>query len=383
MEIFVGCSTQALVYRDRIELALNGLGHDLIQWEKIFVAGNTPLSDLEHAFQRKADAGIFIVAADDLILADDNKKIKIARDNVWLELGLMAGQKGIKSVAVCITEKDIHMPSDYRGLTWINISNNDTQAIRAALCAWLDCVPKRLRVMPNVYLSSRDDVENIRGGKNYFYQIVKKVSRIRLLNFAGTSIFTPHYADHYHKRTDMGGVLFDFIRLALENGAHVDVITNAPTECIREDIKGKITTDKLEREYCDLILYDTFFAMEELLSNDNVFAKAAAEDPPRFCYGVTNIVLPHALFQIEFETKYKDETLIKVDLYSPELRTEIARRSMIIYQSSDCENYKFFSETLEAVFRSRWNKIQVDEQREIWRSGWKKLEKLRGIYYGK
>ena len=78
--IFIGCSTKALVYRDRVELILRDLNHKVIHWEEpgTFIAGNIPLSDLERTFQSKADAGIFIVAPDDLLLTDDNKNVKIA-----------------------------------------------------------------------------------------------------------------------------------------------------------------------------------------------------------------------------------------------------------------------------------------------------------------
>jgi len=246
------------------------------------------------------------------------------------------------------------MPTDYQGIKWINISDsNPRHYIREDLRAWLDGIPTKLRMMPNVYLDSREEVGKVRNADYYSTERAKEVYRIRLLNFSASNIFTQQNIDQKQIIRSMEGVLLQFFKESLRNGAELIVITNAPTDRAREDI---ITKAPDAQNKNGGFLHETYIAIQKLLhggedERSDVFINSHNNN--RFHHKLTDIILPYGLLQIEFKGDSEKFANIKVDLYSPELNNANDRRSMVIFKSSDSRNYDFFSSNIDMILKKQ------------------------------
>ena len=61
------------------------------------------------------------------------------------------------------------------------------------------------------------------------------------------------------------------------------------------------------------------------------------------------ISMPFGIFNIEFSSAYKKYNHVKVDLYSAAITNESERRSFIIWQKDDPDNYDFFVRNFDSV----------------------------------
>ncbi|MDR1158209.1 MAG: nucleotide-binding protein [Oscillospiraceae bacterium] len=384
MKIFMGSSKEALSHCDLVGVILEELGHTIVPWNesgRVFIPGQYTMDALIRKFD-DVDAGVFVVSPDDIAQIRDKSGLKITRDNVWFEAGIMIGKKGKSNVVLCICDKDIHIPTDWHGITTIDISHDDKQhIIKRGFCAWIDNIlPKPSLISPNVYLSSRRDVETLYTQKEIMDGTREengtkgtKVHEIRLLNFAGTSILTPQYSDFYHRNEKISHhKVGEFLEYSLKNGAHLEMIINAPTPFVVQDGVRKINTSALDRDKQEIVFYSSYFAIRKLLENENEY-KTAYEDNKRFDYHLTDIVLPFAIFEVIYKDEFAYMTHIKVDLYSAELDREENRRSMVIWKTEDPNNYDFFHRNYDAVRLKAWTRKRESKNEDEWRKRWKEL----------
>ena len=124
IKIFIGSSSKSKIYCDEIASMLQDLEYTPVLWSEddVFIAGRITWDSLAEKFST-VDAGVFVIAPDDCL----DTGVKVARDNVWIELGLMAGQKGIDNTAIFRTDNSVHIPSDCNGITRIDYSNQCRQ----------------------------------------------------------------------------------------------------------------------------------------------------------------------------------------------------------------------------------------------------------------
>lgn len=59
--------------------------------------------------------------------------------------------------------------------------------------------------------------------------------------------------------------------------------------------------------------------------------------------------MPFAIFNVEFAPEYKEFNHVKVDLYSAAISDENERRSFIVWQKDDPDNYNYFVNNFDSI----------------------------------
>ena len=146
MEIFIGSSSEAAEFMDKVAVILENSGVIPLPWnasdKDIFVAGTNTIDAL-FEITKRVDGAIFIFNADDKTWNDKSKfdASSTVRDNVLFEYGLFAGALGGKD-KVCFICKGNPKPkiaSDLQGITYID-GEKEANA-RQSIKEWL----KRLK----------------------------------------------------------------------------------------------------------------------------------------------------------------------------------------------------------------------------------------------
>lgn len=144
MEIFIGSSTEAAEYMEKIAVTLENLKVKPLLWnasgEGIFVAGESTIDSLI-SITRRVDAAIFIFNADDKTwneksaLASALDSADAVRDNVLFEYGLFMGKLG-KSKVCFICKGKPKIASDLKGITYIDGDAGD-YTVKDKLKDWI------------------------------------------------------------------------------------------------------------------------------------------------------------------------------------------------------------------------------------------------------
>ena len=372
--IFIGSSTQSKGIAKQIARTLEGCGAKVKCWwdTGIFIAGRFTWETLM-TIVNNYDGAVFVLGEDDVInngeKSDKNKPLYMARDNVLIEAGLFYGVLGKEGVALYQPE-GVKTATDWLGLTTIRTRMEEQQTLTEGFEAWLKEVKFRHNKKPhNVHMESRADINDLYPITERFGLLDDKFSdkivQVRILNFA-SNLLVGAGADPRHPK------LPDVIRLLLkkERPASIELILAEPTEAVLNDVQTKITNSSVGPQGA---IYSAQSKIYELLTTDPTFMEAKREG--YFSYYVTNISIPFAIFNVEFDGIYSDLNHVRIDLYSAKLPREEERRSMIIWQKQDKENYKFFVDNFNSI-RQDTNICHKPTKEELkkWSDIWSKMK---------
>ena len=376
--VFIGSSTKALDKANTIKMILTNLGADVTLWsdDRAFTAGNNLIDELQKAAHQH-DAGIFVLNDDDLILhTNSNNTQYIPRDNVLIESGIFIGALGKKSVALC-TVPGIHETSDFKGILTIEYSGENFNKMKNQLEQWYDqnvveshtiSGEKNVLMLPRYKIHERfsiDDRLHISDG------LYKQISHIRLMNFASNLVLNPKIGEIGHL-SPKGIQLSDCIeKIMKETEANVELILTQPNKYNLIDLKTKISNHRAGSSKG--ALYSALATLYKNLSSNTIYAKRFKDLPILFHLYAMKTSMPFAIFNVEFWGDAEKYNHVKVDLYSAELKNEDDRRSFIIWQTEDPENYDFFvnnfstiqkdaslCEKIDLVTLKKWAKVWND-----------------------
>lgn len=328
---------------------------------------------------RECDGAVFVLAPDDMIKneTDHNGGIEFtARDNVLAEAGLFYGNLGTKNVVLYKLD-GVKMPTDWNGITTIE-TTEDKGSLNKKLGSWLDNVQrKHCTKSHNVHIQSRKEINELypingrlglTDNKEY-----KHIIRVRILNLASNILIKPTNAETEHKQQDVNisGIIG---RLLKKPKVNIRLIHTKPTDDTLNDAKSKITN--ISCISTDEIMYSAQNTIYEMLTTDKVYQNAYEKN--RFNYFVTTINMPYAIFNVEFKKEYAHLNHVRIDLYSALLNNENLRRSMIIWETTDKENYKFFVDNFDDIIcnETLCKKPEMDELK-IWSEKWAELKNKR------
>ena len=123
----------------------------------------------------------------------------ITRDNVIFEAGLYYGLKGRNNTAIYVVDpKKTKSMSDLSGVTYIDGSKKE-YIIKEKLKKWLEKAGG-VRHSPNVWLDSRKNIESVYTIEERF-SMMEHIREVKFLNFACTTILTPHLVDPFHEHS--------------------------------------------------------------------------------------------------------------------------------------------------------------------------------------
>ncbi|MCI8610244.1 MAG: DUF4062 domain-containing protein [Firmicutes bacterium] len=242
---------------------------------------------------------------------------------------------------------------------WKNKKELCEEVIKALAIAFIDTPRKGWKhTENNIYMRSRKELQSdlaIGERLGMYDKRYKAIRKIKIMNLAGNLMVNPNIADYGHL-TDMGKIkLADAMKKILEETpAIVHLILAEPNEHNIYDLPFKIFNSRPQTP--EMCLFSALEVMQEMLTNGSIYQKAwekSADIQSQFEFGVAKFVIPYAIFNVEFTDKYKYYNHVKVDLYCPALGDEDERRSFIIYQREDPENYKFFVDNFDRIAKNQ------------------------------
>lgn len=341
-KVFIGSSSQAEEKAVIIQTILKELDAETTIWSdaNAFPIGINTIDYLVQA-AHEHDAAVFILNKDDEIIKPTGDKEYIPRDNVIAEAGMFIGVLGKESVALC-TVSDIHEISDFKGITTLRYNIRNREEIKSRLKDWLEGVKTQKQIKSNVLMQSRLEVHN-----NYSLDerlhisdgIYKNIRYIRLMNFASTLFINPEIGDIGH--TSVNGITLPAAieKIMKETEATVELILSEPNKYNLRDLQTKIANHRAGST--DGVLYSALATMYKNLSTDTIFSERMKKSVQFHFYVMTNS-MPFSIFNVEFIGEASKYNHVKVDLYSAALADENHRRSFVIWEEVDPDNYSFF-----------------------------------------
>lgn len=379
-KVFIGSSTQALGIAYIIKKILKDLGADVTVWDDKSVF--TPGDNLIDALQKKAhqfDGGVFVLNSDDQITVSNRNNPKyVPRDNVLIEAGMFIGVLGKKSVALC-TVPGTHETSDFKGIIKVEYNTRNFEKIETDLKKWLDENVKERHNRPgenNVLMLPRykihkrytiDERLHISDG------LYKKICHIRLMNFASNLVINPQIGELGHIPAKDIPLSYAIEKILSETSANIELILTQPNKYNLNDLKTKIAN--LRAGSCEGSLYSALATLYKNLSSDTIYAQKSTSIPISFHLHVMKTSMPFGIFNVEFADEAQRFNHVKVDLYSAELDNEDNRRSFVIWQEDDPENYQFFVHNFANILNnpSLCEKVQLFTLKK-WADKWENLK---------
>ena len=136
--IFIGSSTESLSEAEKIAAWLESFNITPVVWNTVFEPGEYTLDSLERTLKSVSGA-IFIFNADDINISRGVRATSV-RDNVLFEFGYFAGGLSRDRVIFVCSEKP-KLPSDFFGLTYLTITDNNEYTTKPRLRKWAEKLP--------------------------------------------------------------------------------------------------------------------------------------------------------------------------------------------------------------------------------------------------
>jgi len=376
--VFIGSSSQARDKAESVAYALEELGCDVICWwhPGVFPVAKYTLESLLSTV-REVDAAIFILAEDDVMIIESDgvkKKAFAVRDNVLLEAGLFYGILGRDSVALCVFGSP-KIPSDWEGITRLHYDLTKPQTMKEKLKQWINNAKYVYNKKPhNVHMQARNLIHDqyaLDKRLGISSGAYKDIAHIKILNLASNLLVNPEYAERQHLDQDPTN-LSEVMYSLLKDTTHVAIqlILLEPNKTTLKDTKSKIANSRVNS---DGSIYSAQHEIYELITKNEIY-KTACKKPIRFNYYVTDIIPPFAIFNVEFKGSHSYLNHVKIDLYSADLSSENDRRSMVIWEMNDKENYDFFVNNFNNIRRNHARSPREDELKK-WSDIWLEMSK--------
>lgn len=352
--VFIGSSSNALDKAMAVKGILTEIGVKAICWseDEVFTLSNTTIDELLKA-TNKYNAGVFIFDKDDEVSVNDTEGEKryIARDNVIAEAGMFIGALGKNAVALCLV-KNVHKPSDFEGVTHLQYDLTRYGQMKEKLRNWLENEVEDFRLPKydnNILMKSRGEIHSLYSIDDRLHitdGLYTKIHQIRIMNLAGNLIVNPEVGDMEHLYEMKDIKLSDSIEKILkETQAKVEMILIEPNNSNLRDIKSKIVNDAAGS--VEDAVRSAVKSIYRKLSEDNIYKKAS--DSSKFRLYTMNVGMPFAIFNVEFLGDAKRFNHVKIDLYSSLISNEDERRSFVIWEREDKENYRFFVKNFDYI----------------------------------
>ena len=211
----------------------------------------------------------------------------------------------------------------------------------------------------------------------------KHIKHIRMMAIAANLLLKPETASAaYIRQLDQEPIT---LKEALEkimrdnnslnsNGVNTtkfDLILTEPTEYNLEDVNTKLPDSTVVAKW---EIFGALHGLYTMITTDTTLGKLSKEGAnSRFNYYVTNISIPFSIFNVEFYDGHTDLNHVKIDLYSAELEQDNERRSMIIWQTKDKQNYDFFVNTFDRIKKGKTCRRPTLEDLKGWAMQWEKI----------
>ena len=357
-KIFIGSSSDSIDIAQEIQQTLEELGAQTTIWKdsEAFPLASNTLVALTHA-ARTHNGGVFIFNTDDRLYDrnPDGSARFLPRDNVIAEAGIFIGALGEKAVVLCTVDK-VHVASDFNGVTTLEYSLSPVEK-KKKLKSWLDINVSEFNSKEdknNVLMLPRKEIHDIYSIDSRLHitdGLYKKIRRIRIMNFASNLIINPEIGEMGHIPPKDIRLSDAIEKIMTETNAPLEVILTEPTQYNLKDLQYKIAN--YNAGSAEGALYSALATMYKNLTTDTIYRKRATDIPIHFWLYTFKTSLPFGLFNVEFMGEAQKYSHVKVDIYSAALHNEDERRSFVIWEKDDPENYKFFVDNFNDIRQNK------------------------------
>lgn len=238
----------------------------------------------------------------------------------------------------------------------------------------------------NVLISSRKEIEekfgtyNMIFGTDYITAIMNnaesvgmnRVKEINLVCYAATAVLCNN-RQYIDRLAYDHGVLFKIFSCLLKDQEFsLRLVINAPLSSATADTirYSKLGNSAFAADDEEQIFLNSYASIAQLIHTEPY---ETAHRLRRFSFLVTDCALPYAMFQVVYKKGFEEYNHIKIDLYSCGIDTTKERRSMLIFERDNVDNYNFFNGQIklfnngEARARS---KQMIEENHRRWIEAW-------------
>lgn len=380
--IFIGNSSKssAKSIANKIQKILSEFGAEAVCWQKYFKPSDITIDRLIQA-AHEFDAGVFVFDKDDRIVDEDNGSIRyIPRDNVIAEAGMFAGVLGRKAVAICTTP-GVGEISDFKGMTTLEYDSRKRggrEKLKNNLKEWLENrveEHRRSEEKNNVLMLPRSEIHDRYSIDDRIHisdGLYKQISYMRIMNFASNLIINPEIGEIGHILPKDINLSYAIEKIMRETQANIELILTYPNDYNIKDLETKIANRRSGSS--EGALYSALATMYQNLSADTIYAQRSMSAPVLFRFYAMKTSMPFGIFNVEFLGEAQKFNHVKVDLYSAALNNEDSRRSFIIWQATDPNNYDFFVHNFISIKQNAQLCEAVTlEMLKEWSAQWEKL----------
>lgn len=194
--------------------------------------------------------------------------------------------------------------------------------------------------------------------------LYSEIRQIRLLNICSNFIISPNAISLSHDVDEIR--ISDAVEKIIEEGRVVfDMILTEPNQYNLKDIDTKIACRTMGSSNNQL--YSSLDTLYKKLKDDTIFSQLSEKG--QFAFYLMKISMPYAIFNIEFSQRHEKFNHVKVDLYSPMISNENDRRSFIIWQKDDPDNYKFFIDNFDSIKANKEICKKVNKPKDLEKYG--------------
>lgn len=229
---------------------------------------------------------------------------------------------------------------------------------------------KNVLMLPRREIHNRYSIDNRLHISDGLY---KQIRHIRIMNFASNLIINPEIGEIGHippKDIQLSDAIEKIMR---ETKASVELILTKPSKYNLKDLETKIANHRAGSGKG--ALYSALATLYKNLATDTIYAQNSVLTPVLFQSYVMKTSMPFGIFNVEFLGEAKRLSHVKVDLYSAALDNEDARRSFVIWQDDDQENYQFFIKNFDNV---KNNPLLCEkatlEMLKVWAEEWENIK---------
>ena len=167
-----------------------------------------------------------------------------------------------------------------------------------------------------------------------------RTQEINMVCYAASRIVTPGKNMMDRKAYDFGLMFNIFAYLLEDKDFSLRIIITAPQSAAADDAieYNKLGNSALE-DYEEAVFLGSYASINKLKETEPY---KTASKSARFKFMVTDCMLPYALFQVVYKNGWEEFNHIKVDLYSYGIDSSMDRRSMLIFQKTDPDNYNLW-----------------------------------------
>lgn len=202
------------------------------------------------------------------------------------------------------------------------------------------------------------------------------VREINLACYAGSIIFTPERHSVDRRAYDIGKMFKIFRALLTDSEFTLRLVINAPdSPAVQDAVRYSRLGNNAYEERPEAVFLSAYSGIRGLLAEEPF---RTAEKEKRLSLTLTDCVMPFSIFHVVYKKGWETFNHVKIDLYSLDLDSSADRRSMLIFEKDDPENYQFFVHQFEFLRKQdlKSTRDRIRQNNDKWLQEWEDMKEI-------